>query len=400
MTSERRNTLLLVVLVLLTAGIYAWWWFDNHQLVEEEFRHSPSKEVRQNPFRAAQLFLEQKGYQVEISSGLNRFQSLPATSDMIIGEYLGGKLPEQRVDEVLAWVAEGGQLLTSVQRSWSDDNPGAGDKLLSKLGITLWSLDNGEDDEETTGNTARYFDVTQTRWSDDSTVQAEFNYGLSLYDHSDRKTIYLSSEDSNHLLAIPHGDGWVMLATDLTFMRNPWPYPTWKGEDSKPYINHRDHAFILSWLAESNETIWLVKGVDAKPLTSLLWQYASHAVIALLAVLLFWLWWQYNRFGPLRGSIIAQRRNILEHLLMSAVYAWRHDRARALFDATRKDIELLIRRKHPQIATLQVGERTAKLAEHCDMPDKDIAWALYHDWNGEREFIELTYLLQQIRKKL
>ena len=426
MTSERRTTFLMITLIIVACGGYAYWWLQTHHLVDKEFRLDPSKEVRENPFRAAQLFLEQKGFEVELSNELGRFQSLPPSGDMIIGERLGGRLPEQRVNELLAWVANGGQLLTSVQRSWSKDKPGAGDRLLSLLGIDSWHpdpdsyspdsypLDNkGEDQPKAS------FAVASITLNSGETIEAEFKPDLSLYDDSDRNTFYLSTKYSNHLLIIPHGKGWVMLATDLTFIRNPGQRLTDNtfGEStvnpntlsqpslsqpslSQPYINNRDHAFLLNWLAAGNNKVWLVREISAEPLTALLWKHAHHAVIALTCLLLFWLWWLYNRFGPLHSSTIAERRNILEHLLMSATYAWRQDRAQQLFADTRKELELLMRRKHPQMATLQQAERTIKLAEHCALSVTQIDRALHREWNGEREFIELTNLLQQIRKKL
>ena len=399
MTSERRMSLLITLLIATALGGYVYWWLQTHHLVDTKVRQPPSKEVRENPFYAAQLFLEQKGFEVELSNKLNRFQSLPPTGDMIIGERLGGRLPEQRVDELLEWVSNGGQLLTSVQRSWSLDKPGTDDRLLTLLGINSWHPDPVSSEKD---QPAASFVVASITLNSGEVIKAQFDPDLSLYDDSNRKTHYLSTSYSNHLLAIPHGSGWVMLATDLTFIHNSGQtlIDSTDSTVSQPYINHRDHAFLLNWLAEDNDKIWLVQGVGAEPLTTLLWQHAPHATIALLCLLIIWLWWLYNRFGPLRGSTIVQRRNILEHLLMSAIYAWRQDRAQQLFANTRKDIELLVRRKHPQIANLQQAERSAKLAEHCALSAQQIDSALYRDWNGEREFIELTHLLQQIRKKL
>ncbi|MDM3871367.1 DUF4350 domain-containing protein [Porticoccus sp. W117] len=407
MSSDKRNLVLLILLFAVAIGGYIYWWLQNHELVEQEFRLRPSKEVRENPFHAAQLFLERKGYPVELSNGLNRFQALPATDDIIIGEYLGGRLPDHRVDELLAWVEQGGQILTSVQRSWIDDDPGGADKLLNKLGLTLWAhdYDEQEDSEEWPD-----FEVVTTTLQNGTRFEAEFDYGLSLYDPDweNRKSHHVSSETSTYLLAVPHGKGWVMMTTDLEFMRNPREYTYW--ENSEPSIHQRDHAFMLSWLVESVNTVWMVRGVDAEPITKLIWQHGRHAVIALLVLLLFWLWWLYNRFGPLRASVTPERRNILEHLQMSAVFAWRQDRAQKLFSDTRHDIELLLRRKHPQIANLPVAERSAKLADllagnsrsenKCHLTIEQITRALHHDWQGEREFIELTHLLQQIRKTL
>ena len=397
MNSDRRNLILVILLFVLAAGGYAWWWLQNHELVEKEFRHSPSREVRENPFRAAQLFLEDKGYPVELSNGLNRFQSLPSSDDIIIGERLGGRLPDHRVDELLAWVEQGGQLLTSVQRSWVGDDPGGADKLLSRLNITLWEHDYDEWEE---GEEPPDFEVVTTTLQSGTSFEAQFDHGLSLYDPDweNRNGHHISSESSTYMLVVPHGQGWVMLATDLDFMRNPRQLNY--SEGSQPTIEYRDHAFMLSWLVESVNSVWLVRGIDAEPLTSLIWQHARHAVIALAVLLLFWLWWLYNRFGPLRASVTPERRNILEHLRMSAVFAWRQDRAQQLFNDTRHDIELLLRRKHPQIASLPVAERSVKLAEIVSMPTEQIARALHHDWQGEREFIELTHLLQQIRKAL
>ncbi|UTW45114.1 DUF4350 domain-containing protein [bacterium SCSIO 12696] len=396
MKSERRTIIIVVLFLLVAAGLYIYWFLQNHQLVEREYRERPSREVRENPFHAAKLYLERKGYDVEVSNGLNRFQSLPSTDDMIIGERLGGRLPDQRVDDLLDWVHDGGQLLTDVQRSWVGDDPGGNDKLLTKLGVTLWEHDSDEWDEGEMPS----FELTHTTLDSGEVIEAEFDFGLSLYDDSDRDTIYVHGEHSNHILVIPRGKGWVMLATDLTFMRNPGWYRNWKGEESKPHINHRDHAFLLNWLAETNHTVWLVRGVDAAPLPALIWQHGRYAVISLGVLLLFWLWWLYNRFGPLRASIIPERRNILEHLRMSAVFAWRQDKAQQLFTETRKDVELLLRRKHPQIATLPVAERSTKLAELCELSAEQINRALHSDWQGEREFIELTDLLQQIRNTL
>ncbi|MGS2723011.1 DUF4350 domain-containing protein [Porticoccus sp. GXU_MW_L64] len=402
MNSDRRNLILLILLFAVAIGVYVWWWLQNHELVEQEFRLSPSQEVRKNPFRAAQLFLQRKGYPVELSNGLNRFQALPPSGDIIIGEYLGSRLPDHRVDELLAWVEQGGQVLTSVQRSWVGDDPGAGDKLLSKMGLTLWQHYHDEREDDTDWPD---FEVITTTLQNGTDFEVEFEYGLSLYDPDweNRKSHQVSSETSTYLLAVPHGEGWVIVTTDLDFMRNPREY-TYR-EDSQPSIHQRDHAFMLSWLVESVNTVWLVRGIDAEPLSQLIWQHGRHTVIALLALVLFWLWWLYNRFGPLRANITPERRNILEHLHMSAVFAWRQDRAQQLFADTRRDIELLLRRKHPQIATLPVAERSAKLADalssnKCQLSAEQIARALHHDWQGEREFIELTHLLQQIRKTL
>ncbi|MCV6604517.1 MAG: DUF4350 domain-containing protein, partial [Porticoccaceae bacterium] len=191
MTSDKRNLLLLILLFVIAIGGYVYWWLQNHELVEQEFRLRPSKEVRENPFRAAQLFLERKGYPVELSSGLNRFQALPPSDHMIIGERLGGRLPNHRVDELLAWVEGGGQLLTSVHRSWIGDDPGAADKLLDKLGLVLWEHNS---DELIEGEEAPDFEVISTTLDNGISFEAEFDYGLSLHDPDwdNRKSFHIS----------------------------------------------------------------------------------------------------------------------------------------------------------------------------------------------------------------
>lgn len=418
MTRERLHaTIIIGLLVLVCAGAAAWW-LNTHERVEQKYRSSPSVEVLRKPLLAATLFLQELGFTTETSNGLDRFQQLPPTSDVIIGEHLGARLPDHRIEELLLWVENGGHLITNAQPSWDNDDPDAGDRLLPRLGVYLMQneFENQPFDERP------QFAVANGRLADGEWVNAQFSPRLHLVDKESGSHFALASEYGTHLMQIPYGSGRITLTTSFGLFHNPMNYlwqtfseptaPTGQDADattpeeaaSQPYIDDRDHAYILWSLVRGRGTVWLVQRIEATPLPLLFWRHAPQAAIALGVLLLFWLWWQYNRFGPLRGSVTPERRNILEHLLMSTIYTWRQDRAESLFAATRSDIELLIKRKHPQIAALPAAERVAKLAEHCELPVHQIErvfpgeWR--NDWNGEREFIELTSLLQRIRKSL
>ncbi len=414
MTRERRNIILLIALLVVTLAGATWWWLSTHERVEQKYRGSPSKEARKNPLLAATRFLQELGIATEQSDGLNRFQQLPPNADLILGEHLGARLPNQRIEELLAWVENGGHLITSVQPTRGDDNINAGDRLLSRLGVYLEKSNLDEEDNHE-------FAVAYTYLNNGEYIEAEFSphtYLVNEYLVNEQHNVNfeLASDKGSHLLQLPYGNGQITLTTSLVFLHNPHTY-SWQNsqqtevgehEKSQPFINQRDHAYILWHLVQGRNKVWLVRRIEATPLPVLFWRHAPYAVIALMVLTLFWLWWQYNRFGPVRATTNPARRNILEHILMSAVYAWRQDKADHLFATTRDDIERLLKLKHPQVAALPDAERTAWLADHCELPTDQILrvfpanwssdWRI--DWNGEREFIELTSLLQSIRKKL
>ena len=107
-----------------------------------------------------------------------------------------------------------------------------------------------------------------------------------------------------------------------------------------------------------------------------------------------------NSFGPRLPAFEQPRRNLLEHILMTATFEWQQDRAGSRVQHNRALLHNEIRSRHPNISAMETTEKCNALAKITGIAADKIYFALYADWKTERDFIQLSNLIRSLRQKL
>ncbi len=413
-SQKRIVNIIMAGVVLLILALSVVWFLHSFQLEEKEIRGQVSKEAKRNPFLAAELFLRKAGVNVESVSGRTRLHELPPTEDTLFVNNFGPNLSSERYQSLLDWIKAGGHLVTTAHKAWDEKKGKSGDQLLDDLGIHLVDYYyDSEDDNEPSGDeddsemdTYSFIDTNfvEVPFESGETVKVNFDPYYALIDSREIATARVAGEYGIHLVQVPLGEGIVTIMSDNQFLTNP-DNSDFFDDDSKPAyfstsIAVGDHAYYLWLLLEDNTKVWLLYSLQTSGLWVLLWQKAQLVCISVLALLVIWLWWQRNRFGPYRANINPARRNYIEHIQMAGNYLWRQDKGQQLFTTNRDQFLHWLSLKHPQLSSLSETEQCQKIADLCNLPSNTIHQTLFGHWKTEREFIQLTSILQTMRKKL
>lgn len=165
-------------------------------------------------------------------------------------------------------------------------------------------------------------------------------------------------------------------------------------------IDDLDHAYFLWLLVRDGSNVWLLNDMDYPSLLKILWKYFPQAVVSASILVLLWMWWMNNAFGPRVREPDSARRSLLEHLQMTGRFEWNADKAFYRVITTRDQLLKDIKQKHPGVSRMDMPQMTDFLVELTGMKADEIHRALYQKTDNESRFIETTILLQQIRRKL
>lgn len=389
-------------LCLICAALLISWWLRNFELVEEEYRTGISLEARRNPFLAAELFLREMEVDVESVSGRSRLQDLPPTTDILLVNDFGGNLSQERHDRLLQWIKAGGHIVITANRYWDEDRGTSGNNLLDGFGVHLVyaGLYADENEEDLIYQPEDTNIIVPVTFEGGAKANVAFNYLSYLEDTEEYASTTVSSEIGIHLMQINYGEGLLTVLSDNNFLKNPQSSAIAGVEFNNNAINSHDHAYFLFTLLGNSAKVWLIYNTQSPSLTTLLWQIAPHACISFLVLILFWLWSTRNRFGPRMPPIDLPRRNLLEHISVSASFEWSRDKSHTRVKHNREMIETEIKGRHPYISTLEAREKCEALEKISGLAAEKIYIALYQDWKNEREFIQLSYLLRTLRQKI
>jgi hypothetical protein len=385
--NEQRLTRLIVGGVLSIGTLLVLiWFFNNFELTEREVTGGYSQEARRNPFLAAERFLARIGRDAASVSSSDLWRNWPASDDVLLVYRYMPPAGERRQQQLLEWIEGGGHLIVGADSTLRLGNnkdrktPG----LLADLGVRVHEREQFVlPGSATTARIEVEFDGME------APVGVTMSTRRYLEDTEDLASASVPLEDGYGLLQYEVGDGLVTVLADNTFLTNR-------------QIGNEDHALALALLVgvEQEGKVWLVHDVVMPSLLDLGWQYASHALVALLCAVLLWLWKLGARLGPLLPPAQAPRRDISEHLAASATYLWRLDRAQALFRHNRQRIEQAWLGKHYVLRAMNLAERSAWIAARCGLTPHAVERALYAEYAAESDFIELSSYLQVLRAAL
>ena len=111
---------------------------------------------------------------------------------------------------------------------------------------------------------------------------------------------------------------------------------------------------------------------------TMLWQQYWMALIALISVIIFWLWKNIPRFGPQQPVRDTSARQFSEHLLMSGNFFWRHGQTLDLLLPIRTAIQTKLQHRHGMHPHEDEANIIEHLARFSGLPSERVASA----WNA------------------
>lgn len=406
--------------------------------------------ARLNPFLAAQRMLVELGHDAHEVKSL---ATLPDHSAVLFVSGEGG-LSEGRARQILSWAYSGGHLIYCLDgtRPYNDFDSEFGsflaamlleeqkDPVLERLGVGVEKRfdtegledlleglteevkkedakkkkDEPEEDKAEKHSAkkkpkvpskAEQFDEKGNKdesWLE-STQQVNWmgdTYRLVLGGHRqmslqrDLRSGEFSAGPKEESLALhlQHGMGKVTLLTHARPFRNRW-------------IGENDHARLLAALAgedEEREVIFVAATTGS--FFGLLWQHGWMALVALGVCVVFWLWRQMPRFGPLAEVELDSTRHFASHIGALGEFFWRLKQGPLLVNAARDAVWTRVHEKHRSLddGSRQMSDALAEfLAARSGLPVKRVVAAFETPPPaGSHPFVLLMRDLQTIRRSL
>jgi hypothetical protein len=142
------------------------------------------------------------------------------------------------------------------------------------------------------------------------------------------------------------------------------------------FIGYADHAKLLERLVGLSRpgSVVFSKG-EGDGFLSLLWRHFPLAVVAMLLLILFWLWQHLPRFGPLRDVSEGQLRLFSGQIRGVGQFFWRQKREDVMLEALRNQVK-----QSGGLGTSPLADSDDKvfdrLVEQCELSKEEVTEAM------------------------
>jgi hypothetical protein len=384
--SRRQLFAVAALVILLLGGLAAYLW-SQAEPYETTVDQGPAPEARQNPYLAAEHFLQRQGRKVQSTESLELLASLPSQGHSLLLLSDRPNMTRRQAERLLAWTEQGGHLLVIADRMWDEQTQSSGDPLLDPLGIQQFPSDTLDSSETldatppsssrgrkpsahpsaapsaTSADTDAYPQLTRLYLENEQApAYFAFDPAFHLVDSQDRAHAWANSSQATHMLQLAHGEGLITVLTD------PW---LWQND----HIDDYDNAWLL-WYLTQDSAVTLVHRSTRDHLFQLLQRHFPEALLALALLIGLGLWHFGQRQGPLLLPQPQARRQLQEHLRASADFLLRRSGQRSLLQALQQDIQRRARQRHPGFERLGVAEQWQVLGRLTRQPASAIGQAL------------------------
>lgn len=311
-------------------------------------------EARSNPFLAAQRMLEKQGHTTDSQPGVGALDQqistlfLPPSSLNTV----------ERAKRVFSWVQGGGHLVVMVSAGEKRGNdftprpgsPGVGQLMTSGMEFLLAGLEvklvDWDYDPDPEGDALPSRDEWEAMEEGERVllgsemvpyalggVPMQIHHWAGVGFEYDAKqaesfgTGKMRGMDKHRYLSIPSGEGRVSLLADARPLRNR-------------YIAQADHARLveeLVGLSPDDGTVVFADGAGDH-FFAMVWRHFRMAVLGLAAVIVFWLWKNLPRFGPLQDLAAVELREFSGQVQGIGRFLWRHKRDDVMLASLRRAI--------------------------------------------------------------
>ena len=406
----------IIAIVLLVVSI---------EFYEEEVTGEWSLEALQNPYLAAEQFLEKTGIDVEAGSRFNDLENLTEEGTLFISE--SSQIDNQKLlDQVLGYLETGGNVIAGVSLYGNNDN-----YLIQHFGVDVEhyyiSKENDDDDfdkeeEQSLADSLREYndkieegktleEIAEENEGDDKEILTlvEFEYPTeNLNIHFDTDTIFIHdaftsdgmanddlltptswsrSDHGVHFMQFVVGNGLLTLVSDASI----W---------SSYRIAEHDHAYLLWILTEGNGNLTILRSVIRDSLPELIARNAFELFLAVLLLAVAWVWRIGLRFGRVVDEDFQISRARGEHLLAMGRYLWHRKKSEFLLAALRQRIQ---RRSNLIVAGYHNAESLRQfelLAKYCNLNTDAVVSAFQLSEFNEHTFVHTVKTLKQVEHSL
>jgi hypothetical protein len=388
--------------------------------------------ARIDPFLAAARLLEQRDHSTERAPTL---AELPDAASGLIFASAENGMPAGRARPILQWVADGGHLVytlagASPYNDWSvfsalssygyfgnDERP---DPVLETLGVTAKDRRTEEEAERERANvitggkkTKKTSDsskekpkpkattaekeiekpedvsltVTTFNWSQQPIKVELPDYVTFSIDRTLRNGDFIAGTPAAaHLLSLRHGTGRVTLISHARPLRNR-------------FLADQDHGLLLTTLAGPGSVHALfVVGLEGS-FWQLLWERAWRPIIALVLLIVLWLWMSLPRFGPVRHVTLHTTKRFSDHLTTLGSFFLSIRRQDYLIASAQAALQQRLRETHPHLTTQ--SDQTTLLATRSQLTLDRIQTALSAPQSlPPQQIIRILQDLQKLRHSL
>lgn len=375
-TERRTGSILALGALLLVATVLTVWFFDNFERRPREVTSGFSGAARNNPFLAAERFLERLGVRVQSVPGRQLLRNLPSPDDVLVANGLG-PLNARRRAELHRWLSDGGQLVVEATELSALGEAVDAQGFLADYGVRVHEIDGAPSFGRITAEIG-FEDRPEP-------LEAEFRARYFLEDAYGEASGNVVADGRDRLLQYRVGQGRLTVASDLELFTNT-------------DIGDRDHALVLTLLAEPGEggRVWLLYDSGVPWLGGLLWQHARYALIAAACLIGATVWFLGARLGPLLPGPEPGRRDLLVHLDAVARFHWQHGRGGNLVRMTGSRLERDWLARHPRLRGLDPRARAVWIGERAGLPAARVYDALYAEAVDGRLLITRTVVQQRL----
>jgi hypothetical protein len=441
---SKQNRIWIIVLALVAIiGLVVLWFYNTHERVTRMQPLPLTGEAAYNPFFALKRTLERTGLTVQSESQL-RFEQLALQPGETL--LIGGRpesLTAAQLDDIEAWVQKGGHAIIALQqtrdrsfgeliREFMREAEEANRKAERAKERTEAEADASNSDSETAEESEdseeRERELVSERLRDAQNSELVDRYQFNLFESEGCPTLDGSTlKNAPELIQfcpeirfyLPDPDEQ---ATDLAF--------NWSvGNDAYGYslakakLGRGTMLFIadMQWLAtyrirddsslyplarqmfdapiKRKQRVVMVYGSRMPSLMVMIIERGWPILVPLLIALLLWAFKHAARFGPLLPHTLAPRRALKEHVLAAGEFLFRRGRGSALHEALMRHVWQKVRRKHPQLETLNAAERVSAIAKLYTLDELSVQQALLPaDLDKPHAFVQSIKTLLLLRK--
>ena len=381
-----RQVLFFGSLVVLMITLVMWWFFNTFEYHSELKDVGYSAKAEQNPYLAAEQFLDRFDIKVEGIPSILALKKLPETSEVLFiptGRY---DMSAEKLKQIMSWVRKGGHLIVRARRITSGVKNNQ-DEMFKLLGLQNYR-------KKQKGFVQHYnADIVDVKvGSKIENKKVEFNADTWMKNVGKREPSWqVDGENGSKVIEYRLGDGYVSVLSDLRFMQNA-------------YIGKHDHAAFLYTLVHINNKtrgMMIIRNDDMPSLIGLIADHAPATLLLFGMLLLAWLWYVTRRFGPIQQPAGTARRSLREHIIAAGHFQWRNRNRNQLFLSARTALLEHIAQTRPPWVTLREQELSTKLSKLAGVPaDRVLAMLQANGVDKESDFAQSIEIISSIRKNL
>jgi hypothetical protein len=316
-----------LLLTLLIVGIVGYFLSQSIEIVKQEVYVGLKGQARTNQFLAAERLLLNRDFNVHHIYNEYQITRFMNDTGTIFFSEIRDSFNPHTLEKLIGWVESGGNLIISAAPYQEDIiSHNYIDYFLEYVNVEVDANPDIDFDEGESPLELQDIKFTLPGIAEELVVTLD-NY-IILCDTDNWASWIIEHNGYNLLLQFKIGKGLLSIASSLSFMRNSM-------------IGEKDNValfwYLVSQGSPENE-VWFIWRRDVRSFWEILFHYAWMFLASLFICLIFFIWKQGRRFGPVIKITDTVRRSIIEHVYASGRFLWNNKEHSTLLQALKQAV--------------------------------------------------------------